>query len=388
MTIYLEQDKDKIIVKFNYSSKLVQLIRTIPGRKYEPDRKYWTVPLSARNNLLELFKNEKIIIDFPFSVTKTFQKTSEKIDTLFIDNKKAMESDLITNIITELKLKGYQNTTRKSYLGHIYRYLTYISQLIPYELVEKDPLIIKSNSKGLINELTHENLKTYIITLLDDDCSHSYVNQAISAINFFYKETINQDKKLQLDIKRPKKENKLPKVLSTQEIVKLFQAVDNLKYKTIFMLTYSGGLRVGEVVKLKLSDIDKDRKLICIRTGKGLKDRYTLLSATALNTLEKYMKIQHTSQWLFPGQSKNSHLTVRSVQKEFSKTRKKAGITKEVSIHSLRHSFATHLLEAGTDIRYIQELLGHKSTKTTQVYTHVTKKELTKINSPLDNLFD
>jgi len=151
---------------------------------------------------------------------------------------------------------------------------------------------------------------------------------------------------------------------------------------------YSGGLRVGEIIKLRVEDIDSNRKLIYIRASKGRKDRYTLLSNVALQTLREYWKKEKPQKCLFPSWNKEKHITARTVQKIFQNTCKKAGINKDVSVHSLRHSFATHLLESRIDLRYIQELLGHKSSKTTEIYTHVSTKNLSAIKNPLDNLLN
>lgn len=189
-----------------------------------------------------------------------------------------------------------------------------------------------------------------------------------------------------IDLERPKKEKKLPEILSKNEISKLLKAVKNLKHKAILYLVYSAGLRVGEVVKLKPTDIDSDRMLIHIIQGKGKKDRYTILSETALSILRKYVKVYKPEHWLFPGQHPDKHLTERSVQKVFDNARIDAKIRKDVSVHNLRHSFATHLLEGGVNLRYIQELLGHSSSKTTEIYTHVTQKNLSNIISPLDTI--
>ena len=189
-----------------------------------------------------------------------------------------------------------------------------------------------------------------------------------------------------IDLERPKKEKKLPEILSKNEISKLLKAVKNLKHKAILYLVYSAGLRVGEVVKLKPTDIDRDRMLIHIIQGKGKKDRYTILSETALSILRQYVKVYKPEHWLFPGQHPDKHLTERSVQKVFDNARIDAKIRKDVSVHNLRHSFATHLLEGGVNLRYIQELLGHSSSKTTEIYTHVTQKNLSNIISPLDTI--
>jgi len=152
------------------------------------------------------------------------------------------------------------------------------------------------------------------------------------------------------------------------------------------MLVYSAGLRVGEVVRLKLEDIDNKRMLIHIKGAKGRKDRYTMLSETALDILRKYWKEYKPVKWLFEGARTGRYLSTRTVEKILEYACEKAGIRKDVSVHTLRHSFATHLLEGGTDLRYIQELLGHTSSKTTEIYTHVSTKSIGKIKSPLDTL--
>ncbi|MDE3057575.1 MAG: tyrosine-type recombinase/integrase [Bacteroidota bacterium] len=186
------------------------------------------------------------------------------------------------------------------------------------------------------------------------------------------------------DIPRPQKEKKLPNVLSQEEVLKIFSCVDNLKHKTLLMLIYSAGLRVGEGVNLKISDVDGQRKMIHLRGAKGKKDRYTLLSDAALQALRAYYKEYKPKEFLFEGQGNRKHLSERSIQHVFERAVKQAGIRKTISLHGLRHSFATHLLESGVDLRYIQELLGHRSSKTTEIYTHVSKKSLGKIVNPLD----
>jgi integrase len=164
---------------------------------------------------------------------------------------------------------------------------------------------------------------------------------------------------------------------------RILSSISNIKHRLILILIYSAGLRVGEVVRLKVEDIDAKRRLIRIKGGKGGKDRYTILSEVALDALKEYKEKYKPEKWLFPGQRKDKHITIRTAQKIFENACKKTGIKKEVTIHSLRHSFATHLLESGVDLRYIQELLGHRSSKTTEIYTHVTVKDLN-IKSPLD----
>ncbi|WP_255223042.1 MULTISPECIES: tyrosine-type recombinase/integrase [Paenibacillus] len=173
-------------------------------------------------------------------------------------------------------------------------------------------------------------------------------------------------------------------MLTLEEIRRVLEHVHNLKHKAILYLTYSSGLRVSEVVRLRLEEIDAERYLVKVRQAKGRKDRYTILSQSALDVLREYIK-QHTPQkWLFPGQATGKHITERTVQKVFEQALLQSNLQKKASLHTLRHSFATHLLEAGTDLRYIQELLGHESSRTTERYTHVTLKDARRIRSPLD----
>ena len=211
------------------------------------------------------------------------------------------------------------------------------------------------------------------------------VNQTVSSLKFMCKAVLHQNQIIGF-VPRPKKENKLPNVLSFQEVTRILGALKNEKHKTILFLIYSAGLRVGEVVRLTPRDIDSDRLLIHVVQGKGRKDRYTVLSELTLEQLRKYYRLYKPERWLFPGADEDEFITERTVQRIFENACRAAKINKKVSVHSLRHSFATHLLEDGIDLRYIQELLGHASSRTTEIYTHVTEKSITKIKSPLDKM--
>ncbi|WP_261991022.1 tyrosine-type recombinase/integrase [Paenibacillus polymyxa] len=236
-------------------------------------------------------------------------------------------------------------------------------------------------SEASINDAA---VQKYALALLEKGLSHAYVNQAISALKFYFRHVLKQPKSAAYV--RPKKESKLPDVLSLNEVMRLLKAVKNLKYKTILYLTYTSGLRVSEVVRLRLEDYDRERKVLKVRQGKGRKDRQTLLSEAAFAVVEQYIEVEQPADWLFPGQREGRHLTERSAQKVFEKALAEVGIRKQVSIHSLRHSFATHLLENGIDLRYIQELLGHQSVRTTERYTHVSRRDIGRIQSPLDRM--
>jgi integrase/recombinase XerD len=177
----------------------------------------------------------------------------------------------------------------------------------------------------------------------------------------------------------------LPSVLSEEEVFRLLKQVDNLKHKTALSIIYSAGLRIGELINLKINDIDSARGQIRILQGKGKKDRVSLLSTNILKMLREYYKEYRPKEWLFEGQFGGQY-SQGSIQEVFRQAKKSAGIRKRATVHTLRHSFATHLLERGTDLRYIQELLGHQSSRTTEIYTHVTEKGFKNIISPFDNL--
>lgn len=193
-------------------------------------------------------------------------------------------------------------------------------------------------------------------------------------------------KKIVYDVKRPRKDKKLPEVLSKEEVSRIINGIANIKHKAILMTIYSAGLRLGEVARLEQAHIDRDRMLIFIKGAKGRKDRYTILSEKALELIDRYIRRYEPKKWLFEGAKAGRYLSRRSIEKVFEQACDRAVIKKDVSVHDLRHSFATHLLESGVDLRYIQELLGHASSKTTEIYTHVTTRSLGKIRSPLDNL--
>ncbi|MBK9272950.1 MAG: tyrosine-type recombinase/integrase [Flavobacteriales bacterium] len=214
--------------------------------------------------------------------------------------------------------------------------------------------------------------------------SNSTLNQAVNAIRYYYMNVLGDVRRVTF-IERPRSERKLPSVLSEEEVASLLRNVDNLKHRSILMLIYSAGLRLSELIGLERQDLAVERGQLVVRRGKGSKDRTTLLSRKALASLEEYLTKYKPKRYLFEGPDGGPY-SPRSVQVIFHRAREKAGITKPATVHTLRHSFATHLLEKGTDLRYIQALLGHSSSKTTEIYTHVSTKALGKIRSPLDDL--
>jgi site-specific recombinase XerD len=235
-------------------------------------------------------------------------------------------------------------------------------------------------------ELGDEEIRAYLHYLIEvRKASQAVVAQSYSALKFFFEKTLEKPWN-HLKIPRSKHRKKLPRVLSMKEVESILSAVRNLKHRTILMTIYSAGLRVGEATRLKVSDIDSDRMMIRVKEGKGFKDRYTLLGERNLEILRLYYKQYRPSEWLFPGKIPSEPLSVSCVQRVFKAAVQEAGIKKKASVHTLRHSFATHLLESGTDLYYIQRLLGHKSASTTSVYLHVTGRDMGKIKSPIDLL--
>ncbi len=236
-----------------------------------------------------------------------------------------------------------------------------------------------------IDSITHENILGFMRYLVEErGISSSYQNQAVNAIKFYY-ERVKKGKRDTYYIERPRREKVLPEVLSEMEVRAILGALENIKHRCLIMTAYSAGLRVGELLHLKPVDIDSSRMQIRVRQGKGRKDRVTLLSTRLLELLRQYYREYRPQEYLFEGVA-GGRYSERSVQQILKRACRKAGIRKHVTMHTLRHSFATHLLEHNTDLRYIQELLGHSSPKTTQIYTHITTKGLDQIKSPLDHL--
>jgi len=234
-------------------------------------------------------------------------------------------------------------------------------------------------------EIRSDDITTFLAAVeKDKGYSASSMNLAISAIKFFYNTVLKG--KASVEPHRPSHDKKLPMVLSKSEIQKVLNTEKNLKHRLLLTLAYSSGLRVSEVVALKKEHLDLSRRIIYVKLGKGRKDRCTILSEKAVFLINDYYKLYAINTWLFPGQPATHHLSIRSAQKIFDKAVRHADILKEVSIHSLRHTFATHLLENGTDIRYIQSLLGHSSLKTTERYTHIAQRNVLNIQSPLDSI--
>ncbi|MCT4594213.1 MAG: tyrosine-type recombinase/integrase [Anaeromicrobium sp.] len=354
-----ERNGKEIAVYFDYNKEFVKKIRRVKDRQWNSDEKCWVIPNDDKSKLklFNLFKDEKMNCNYSMEHILKELEESYNFDL----------EGLVYKLREQLVLRGFSPKTIKAYMGHSQRFLKFCNKVV--------------------DQLTKEDVEKYMYVLLNEsNNSHSYVNQALSSIKCLYKYILRKGNIL-YEIPRPKKEKKLPNVLSEKEVIDILNSVENKKHKAILFVIYSAGLRLGEVIRLKVDDIDSNRIMIHIKQGKGRKDRYTLLSDKTLKILREYAKEYRPKDWLFPGGNEGEHLHERSVQKVFKRACEKAKIKKNATVHTLRHSFATHLLEGGTDLRYIQELLGHSSSKTTEIYTHVSKKSIRKIESPLDRIF-
>lgn len=355
--IRLYSEEEYISVQLPPRREWIDWIKKVPGRKWDIDRKLW------------LFPNQHESV---FVFCCCFKETPVQImDRNLIQRypellvlKNSHECESIQTLKERLKRKGYSVKTQKAYIGHAERFLAQLP--VSLDAIDSD------------------HIHVYVLHLLNQKRSHSYISQTISALRFWLTEVEGKLASPDHWI-RPKREKKLPSVLTQHEVLEILQSTKNLKHRAILTLIYSAGLRVGEAVKLKLKDVDPSRKVIHVRQGKGKKDRYTVLSDAGFSLLQHYIRSEQPIDYLFTsGERKDKPITERTVQYVFEKSKQLAGITKPATVHTLRHSFATHLLEGGTDLRYIQELLGHESPKTTEIYTHVSIKDIRRIRSPLD----
>ena len=274
-------------------------------------------------------------------------------------------STLRKRFIRDLKIQNYSDHTITSYVSSI-------SQIARYH-------------DCCPSHLSVEQIKDYISHLRDLGRSWSTINLLISALNTFYIGTLGQPQKME-PISRPKKQSKIPNIFSPEEVTRLLKAVNNVKHRTFLMTMYAGGLRISEACKLKVIDVDSARMRIIVRNAKGHKDREVLLSKNLLKHLRVYYQKYRPDGYLFPGRDKSRPYSRTSARLIFARALKNAGLTKKATTHTLRHSFATHMMESGIDIRIVQSQLGHKSLRTTLQFCHLTDRSMAAVRSPFDDL--
>lgn len=280
-----------------------------------------------------------------------------------------VNAHVLPDMEEQLRLKAYSESTIRTYLNEM-------SQLL---------MVLKTVPA---DQLTNARLRKYLVYCFEKlNLKENTLHSRINALKFYYEQVLGKEKFF-WPIPRPKKPLLLPRLLNEKELARLFNALTNKKHKAMLFTAYSAGLRVSEIVNLRISDIDSTRMQILISRAKGKKDRYVNLSPVLLDILRNYIRDCNPGPRLYlfeSGQTMTAY-PVRTVQQIFSNAKHKAGISKDVGIHSLRHSFATHLLDKGTDIRYIKDLLGHFDIRTTERYLHVSKRQLVNVVSPLDDL--
>src|SRR5690554_407787 len=360
LLIHTQTKRIRIIFGFNFT--LMNFIKKTPYHSWDAKNKWWSIPYSDIYLAQIKEQIENLGLKPIHKIEPKEEQKLKRISVFEIPNYKVCPEDFILKI-KELR---YSKSTEKVYKSALEDYLNY------HHAID-------------IDRLNEGHIQSFLRNLvMERKVSISYQNQAINAIKFYYERVLGGQRRTYF-IDRPKKEKSLPVVMSEEEIIRVLRAVENVKHKAILMVIYSAGLRISECINLKIKDIGSNRMQIWIRQSKGKKDRYTILSEKTLLILRTYYLQYKPTNYLFEGQTGSSYSS-RSIQNIFKTAVLKAKIQKKVTVHTLRHSFATHLLENGTNLRYIQSLLGHSSSKTTEIYTHITTKGMEQLKSPLDLL--
>jgi site-specific recombinase XerD len=386
------RQQECIGIYFEKNAIIQKAIQKGAGAKWSKTHTCWYVPLS-KNDYGKLSKVLKTNGDIKNDELREYllQKKDRKATTISGDQKPAAilprqnikarapgqsgmvskeNLDEFSEYKNRLLLKGYSSSTVRTYCNEFH-------------------IFLQSLKNHKAKELTPPQLQRYILYCIDTlKLSENTVHSRMNALKFYYEQILHKEKMF-FEIPRPKKPLLLPKLLNETELRKLFNALTNKKHKAMLFTAYSAGLRVSEVANLKIADIDSQRMQIFIERAKGKKDRYVNLSPILLDILRNYHKeyVPKPKVYLFESEQTFSAYPARTIQQIFSNAKNKAGIKKDVGIHSLRHSFATHLLDKGTDIKFIKDLLGHFNIKTTEIYLHVSKEKLVNIISPFDDLW-
>ena len=389
------RNQECIGIYFENDFKINDAIRKNANAKWSQTNKCWWIPLSKEhyNKLFFALKGKAEIEQSAlYSYLKEKKKKDISTDQIY-QNKTGQIQPVIKTVFLQhisvykdlpihsinvhvlpamrqqLKLKAYSSSTIKTYINEMAQLLQTIKN-IPAD------------------ELSPEHLKRYLVYCFEKlQLKENTLHSRINALKFYYEQVLKREKFF-WDIPRPKKPFQLPKVLSKEEIAILLRAIENVKHKTMIMLGYGCGLRVSEITGLRITDLDENRRLLMIRRGKGKKDRVISLSPAMLVMLREYKVKYKPENFLFEGQQAGTAYSVRSLESIIHSAKQKAGIKKEGSMHMLRHSFATHLLDKGTDVVFIQKLLGHNDIKTTLRYLHVTNKDILNILSPIEDIKD
>ena len=353
----------KLLVSFDYDKELIKAIKQVSGARWSPSEKHWYFPFSkpnvdmledvmrnlARIDISGLRNNEKDILT---------GRLGELSDTV------RQQLELFRRYMEQIR---YSDSTIRSYIQMMERFIQYFSNIS-------------------LSEITNEHLEEYVSNyIIPNNYSFTFQNQTINAIKLFFSKVLHSSLEIE-KLERPKRQQRLPNVLSKEDVKAIIQAPINLKHRAMLSTIYACGLRRSEVLNIRAEDIDGKRKILTIRQSKGRKDRIVNIPDNLLKLLREYYVKYKPNSWLFEGQKEGAQYSAKSLEEVFKKALKKAKIDKYVTLHSLRHSYATHLLEAGTDLRIIQELLGHKSSKTTEIYTHVSTRTIQNVKSPFEGM--
>ncbi len=361
----------RIAIVFAFDAVLVERVRKLENVRWSKTLSAWHVPDTEKYRTLF-----KLPLGNDFTVKKEAPILAQKkVDNTPAINYKGnlihvVNAAVLAEVKQQLVLKAYAQNTQRTYLNEISIFLQHIKH--------RDAA-----------KLTTQNIKDYLQYCFEKlKLSENTLHSRLNALKFYYEQVLH-NKKIFFDIPRPKKPQQLPKVLNETELKRLFDSANNLKHKALLFVAYSAGLRVSEVINLRIQDIDRERGQMFIHCSKGKKDRYVHLSPLVLDILEQYYRMwpQKPREYIFESHQLRQQYSIRSAQQIFSDCKTKAGILKSVSFHSLRHSFATHVLERGIDVMFIKDILGHFNIKTTQRYLHVRRDFLINIPSPIDSLY-
>jgi integrase/recombinase XerD len=372
-TVYLKplyhRGRARIAISYDFNTEVNELIRSLPGRIWSKTQSCWYIDYSE-----EKLKALKYYLEGRVIVNDSAFNSRDKDIMDYSHSKKSRDSSLPDPVIAD-KLESFRRwlSQRRYSDTSVYNYVNLVKVFLVY---------FRDN---LIENLTYDDVVEFNDEfIVKNSYSLAYQRQMVSALKLFFRQVEHRNID-PMKLEHPRKERKLPTVFSKKEVEAIIRSIRNLKHRAIISLIYSAGLRVSELVNLKIRDIDSGRMVIHIRQAKGRKDRVVGLSEKVLILLRQYHLAYHPREYLFEGAG-GEHYSATSCRAILKTAMKRAGVIKDASLHTLRHSFATHLLENGTDIRYIQELLGHQSSRTTEIYTHVSKERLEEIKSPFDHL--
>lgn len=371
-----DTDENAIRIGFPYNDSLVSIVRNIPGRKWHADGKFWTIPRTpqALRQAVTAFSGHEIIIDPDLPQITAIPETQSPNPSASAVTRSEPEtsakqpvasdvSEIAEQFVRQLRIRNYSPRTIKLYRNIFLDFA-------------------RDQSKP-VDKCTNDDIDDYLSELVEGrEVSASRISQVISMLKFLYGKVLRlEDIIVRLD--HPRKNRSLPYVLDREDVLAILNAARNPKHRLMLEVMYSSGMRVSEVCRIRVRDLDTPNLALYVRGGKGKKDRVTMLSDKSVPVLKTMMEGKAASDFLFEGAHKGQPISARAIQKIFHEALKRSGVKKKASCHTFRHSFATHLMEGGTALPYIKDLLGHESIKTTEIYTHVRLPNKQKIRSPL-----